>query len=98
MRAKTILTALFLISLAAAAIVLVKAMPEMAGPAAQEAARDEILVATAALPAGTLLRPQDVDWQRAKTETQPGHIVRPDVAAREAKPELDEEARSGAYG
>jgi len=73
-------------------------MPEMAGPAVREAARDEILVATAALPAGTLLRPQDVDWQRAKTETQPGHIVRPDVAAREAKPELDEEARSVAYG
>jgi pilus assembly protein CpaB len=98
MRAKTILTALFLISLAAAAVVLVKAMPEMAGTAAQEAARDEILVATAALPAGTLLRPQDVDWQRAKGDTQPGQIVRPEASAREVKPELDEEARSVAYG
>jgi pilus assembly protein CpaB len=98
MRAKTILTVLFLISLAVAALVLWKAMPEIAGPAAQEAARDEILVATAALPAGTLLRPQDVAWERARGETQRGEIGRPDAAAREVKPELDEEARSVAYG
>jgi pilus assembly protein CpaB len=98
MRAKTILTVLFLISLAVAAIVIFRALPEMTGTAAQEAARDEILVATAALPTGTLLRPQDVAWERAKGETQPGEIVRPEAAAREAKPELDEEARSVAYG
>jgi pilus assembly protein CpaB len=98
MRAKTILTVLFLISLAVAAIVIVRALPEMTGTAAQEAAKDEILVATAALPAGTLLRPQDVVWERAKGETQPGEVVRPEAAAREAKPELDEEARSVAYG
>src|SRR5438477_5272229 len=98
MRAKTILTALFLISLAVAVIVIFRALPDMTGTAAQEAARDEILVATATLPAGTLLRPQDLVWERAKGETQPGEIVRPEAAAREAKPELDEEARSVAYG
>jgi pilus assembly protein CpaB len=98
MRAKTILTVLFLISLAVAVIVIVRAMPQMAPAGAQEAARDEILVATAELPAGTLLRPQDVVWQRAKADTQPGQIVRPDAGARDAKPELDEEARSVAYG
>ena len=98
MRAKTILTALFLVSLAVAVTVLLKALPQLTGSAAQEAARDDILVATAALPAGTLLRPQDVAWERAKAETQPGQIVRPEAAAREAKPELDEDARSVAYG
>jgi pilus assembly protein CpaB len=98
MRAKTILTVLFLISLAVAVVVIFRALPGMTGTAAQEAARDEILVATAALPAGTLLRPQDVVWERAKGETQPGEIVRPEPAFREAKPELDEEARSVAYG
>ena len=98
MRAKTILTVLFLISLAVAAIVIFRALPGMTGTAAQEAARDEILVATAALPAGTLLRPQDVVWERAKGDTQPGEVVRPEPAAREAKPELDDEARSVAYG
>ena len=98
MRAKTILTVLFLISLAVAVVVIFRALPEMTGAGAQEAARDEILVATAALPAGTLLRPQDVVWERAKGETQPGEVVRPEAVAREAKPELDEEARSVAYG
>jgi pilus assembly protein CpaB len=98
MRAKTILTVLFLISLAVAVIVIFRALPEITGTAAQEAARDEILVATATLPTGTLLRPQDVVWERAKGETQPGEVVRPEAAAREAKPELDEEARSVAYG
>jgi pilus assembly protein CpaB len=98
MRAKTILTVLFLISLAAAVIVVIRAMPQLAPAGAAEAARDEILVATAPLAAGTLLRPQDVVWQRAKGDTEPGQIVRPDVASREAKPELEEEVRSAAYG
>jgi pilus assembly protein CpaB len=98
MRAKTILTVLFLISLAIAAIVIFRALPDLTGTPVQEAARDEILVTTAALPSGTLLRPQDVVWERAKSETQPGQIVRPEAAARDAKPELDEEARSVAYG
>jgi pilus assembly protein CpaB len=98
MRAKTILTVLFVMSLVVAAVVIVRAMPQMAPTGAQEAARDEILVATTALPAGTLLRPQDLSWQRAKGDTAPGWIVRPDAATREAKPELDEEARSAAYG
>ena len=98
MRAKTILAVLFLISLGVAVIVVVRAMPQVAPAAAQEAARDEILVATTPLAAGTLLRPQDIGWQRAKGDTEPGQIIRPDAAARETKPELDEEARSVAYG
>src|SRR5947209_1757055 len=98
MRAKTILTVLFLISLGVAAIVVVRALPQLFPAGAQEAARDEILVATGSLPAGTLLRPQDMVWQRATGDTEAGQVVRPDAAAREAKPELDDEARSVAYG
>ena len=98
MRAKTILTVLFLISLAVAVFVIIRALPQLAPSGAQEAARDEILVATTALPIGTLLRPQDVVWLKAKGETEPGQIVRPDVAVRDAKPELDEEARAVVYG
>jgi pilus assembly protein CpaB len=98
MRAKTILTVLFLISLGVAGIVLIRALPQLLPAGAQEAAKDEILVATAPLAAGTLLRPQDVAWQRAKGDTEPGQIVRPDIASREVKPELDEEVRSVAYG
>jgi pilus assembly protein CpaB len=98
MRAKTLLTILFLLSLAVAAIVLLRAMPQFAGTAVAEAAKDEILVATAPLSSGTLLRPQDLVWQKAKGDTQPGEIVRPDAAAREVKPELDEQARAAVYG
>lgn len=98
MRAKTILTVLFLISLAVAAFVIIRALPQLAPQGAQEAARDEILVASGPLPGGTLLRAQDVVWQKANSDTQPGWIVRPDAAAREARPELDEEARALVYG
>lgn len=98
MRAKTILSVLFLVSLAVAVFVLLRALPQMAGAGAQEAARDEILVAAGPVPAGTLLRAQDVVWQKAKSDTQPGWIVRPDAAARDARPELDEEARAVVYG
>ena len=56
MRAKTILTVLFLSALAVAVIVIFRALPEMTGTAAQEAARDEILVATAALPSSSMRR------------------------------------------
>jgi pilus assembly protein CpaB len=98
MRAKTILTVLFLISLAVAVIVLLKALPEMAGASAPEAAKDEILVATVPLAAGTLLRAQDVTWHPITRPVEPGEIVRPAEAARQARPQLDEEARADVYG
>jgi pilus assembly protein CpaB len=98
MRAKTILTALFLISLAIAAIVIFRALPDLTGTAAQEAAKDEILVATVPLAAGTLLRAQDVTWQVVARPTEPGEIVRPSEGARQTKPEIDEETRAVVYG
>ena len=62
MPAKTILTLLFLISLGAAVIVCLHALPQRLNPDTATA-KEEILVATAALPSGTLLRAKDVVWR-----------------------------------
>src|SRR5215831_20599009 len=100
MRAKTLLTALFLVSLVVAAWVVMRALPQIlaAAPSQEPVVRDEILVATVPLSAGTLLRAQDVTWQPIDRAPQPGEVVRPAPAARQAKPELDEQARAEVYG
>jgi pilus assembly protein CpaB len=97
MRAKTILTVLFLISLAVAVIVILRAMPTQ-GDANANTPQNEILVATVQLAAGTLLRAQDVMWQPVARPVAPGEIVRLAEGARQAKPELDEETRAVVYG
>src|SRR5690242_4580847 len=97
MRAKTILTLLFLISLAVAVVVILRAMPNQ-GDASANTPKEEILVATVPLAAGTLLRAQDVTWQSVPRPVEPGEILRPAESARQVKPELDEEARSQVYG
>jgi pilus assembly protein CpaB len=97
MRAKTILTVLFLISLAVAVIVILRAMPTQ-GDAIANTPKEEILVATVPLAAGTLLRAQDVTWQLVARPVEPGEIVRPSEGARQAKPEIDEETRAVVYG
>jgi pilus assembly protein CpaB len=96
MRAKTILTVLFLISLGVAAVVLLRALPQ--SDAAAEAGGEEALVATTPLAAGTLLRAHDVAWQAITGAPEKGAMVRPAAAAREARPEVDEEARAVVYG
>jgi pilus assembly protein CpaB len=50
------------------------------------------------LAAGTLLRAPDVSWQAIGRPAEPGEIVRPSAAVREAQPKADEEARSEVYG
>jgi pilus assembly protein CpaB len=97
MRAKTILTVLFLISLAVAVIVILRAMPTQ-GDANANTPKNEILVATVPLAAGTLLRAQDVTWQLVARPVEPGEIVRPSDGARQTKPEIDEETRAVVYG
>jgi pilus assembly protein CpaB len=87
MRAKT-LALLFLVPLGVAAMVV---LGEAAG-------REEILVATMPLAAGTLLRAPDVTWQAIDRPAEPGEIVRPSAADQEAPPKLDEEVRSEIYG
>jgi pilus assembly protein CpaB len=94
MRAKTILTVLFLISVGVAALVVLHSVSQKG--AATETPKDQILVATVPLAAGTFLRAQDVTWHAATPE--PDQIVRPNATALAAKPELDEETRASVYG
>jgi pilus assembly protein CpaB len=98
MRAKTILTVLFLVSIGVAAFVILHALPQKVDASPEAAQTSEILVATVPLAAGTLLRAHDVIWQPIAGPAEPGQIVRPSVWAREAKPEIDEEARAEVYG
>ena len=97
MHAKTILTALFLISLGVATMLFLRAMQQNTDAVAAPT-KDEILVASVALAPGTLLRTQDVSWQPVDRAAEPSEFVRPPEAARTAKPELDEEARAAVYG
>jgi pilus assembly protein CpaB len=96
MPAKTILTVLFLISLAVVVILGLRALPPREN--ADTAARDEILVATTALPPSTLLRAKDVMWQRISGAAEPGHILRPAIAVGKASPELYQQAPAEVYG
>lgn len=97
MRAKTILTVLFLISLAVAGVVILRALPTQIDANANTASQ-EILVATVPLTAGTFIRAQDVMWAPIVRPAEPGEIVRPSEAARHARPAIDEEARAFLYG
>jgi pilus assembly protein CpaB len=94
MRAKTILTFLFVISLVVAAVAVTHMMAQKGDATVP---KTQILAATMSLPAGTLLRAQDVTWQPA-SETTPDQIERPTAAALETKPELDDETRGSVYG
>ena len=96
MSAKTILTLLFLASLGAVVILGLQALPHRANPDA--ATRDEILVATAALPPGTLLRAKDVAWQPVSSPLQPGQIARSGGVAGKVNSEPDQQAPSEIYG
>jgi pilus assembly protein CpaB len=99
MRAKTILTVLFLISLAVAVIVILRALPTQSDAnAVVNTPKEEILAATVPLAGGTLLRAQDVTWQTVARQVEPGEIVRPSEATRQLKPEIDEETRAQVYG
>jgi pilus assembly protein CpaB len=96
MPAKTILTVLFVISLGVAAIVCLNALPQRLN-ADTVTARDEILIATTALPPGTLLRAKDVAWQPTGM-AEPGQISRPPGGANNGNSEFDQQARSEVYG
>src|SRR5437879_1487726 len=98
MRAKTILTVLFLTSLGVAAIIFLRALPQGGDAAASAPSGDEVLVATVPLATGTLMRAHDVAWQTITGPAQRGETVRPSIAAREASPEIDEQTRASVYG
>jgi pilus assembly protein CpaB len=94
--AKTILTVLFLISLSVVVMLALRALPQAAK--GDRMAKDKVLVASAALTAGTLLRAKDVVWQPNVGIAQPGQIVRPPSTGDNPNEELDEQARGEVYG
>jgi pilus assembly protein CpaB len=94
MPAKTILAGLFLISLGVVVFLGLRALPHQS----TSAAKQEILVATTALPSGTLLRAKDVIWQPISETAEPDQILRPPGAAGTANLELDQQTRAEVYG
>src|SRR4051794_15903385 len=95
MRAKTILTVLFLLAIGVAGLIFLKAM-SLQTEAKGEG--PEVLIAAAPLQPRTLLRAQDVTWQKLSGPSAPGTIFRPNEATRLEKPLLDEETRAAVYG
>jgi Flp pilus assembly protein CpaB len=81
MRAKTVLTILFALSLVVAAFVVLRAIPQKPEQAA--AVTSQILVALIRLDPGTLLRDQDVTWGTVNRRSAPGEFSKaaPDVAS-----------------
>src|SRR6266850_3948017 len=96
MPAKTILTLLFVISLGVIAVVSLHALPQRVN-ADTAGARNDILVAAAALPAGTLLRAKDVNWQPTNSP-EPGQILRSTDGPGNANAEIDQQVRAEVYG
>src|SRR5690349_5045303 len=72
MRAKTLLTILFLLSLGVAAWLFLHALPQNATADVQPLPKEEVLVAAVPLSAGTLLRADDVVWRPAAGVVEPG--------------------------
>ena len=96
MRAKTILVFLFLVSVAVAGVIFLQAM-SIETQAEAQAEGPEVLVAAVPLQPRTLLRAQDVRWQRAPATT-PGAILRPNATQRRENPALEEQTRAGVFG
>lgn len=97
MRAKTILSMLFLLSLGVAAIVAVRAIPQKP-EATPRLAQARILVAAVSLVPGTLLRNEDVAWAPIDRIPVPGEFVQPSGATLEAKSEPDQPSHAELYG
>jgi pilus assembly protein CpaB len=98
MRAKTILTILFLLSLGVAAFVVYSAMPQKVDSAAPVAPKTQILVAAIPLEPGTLLRDEDVTWAQVNRAAEQGEFVRPSAASIFAQSEADQQAIGAVYG
>lgn len=93
MRAKPLVIAVFAITTAGAVFAFLNAAHK--GDAAIPT--QQILAARMELPAGTLLRAQDITWATTNA-AQPDQIKRPPVAAVTAKPEIVEATAATVYG
>jgi pilus assembly protein CpaB len=96
MRAKPVVTTVFVVSLVGAAVAVMQMMPQKSDATAPPP-KEYVLAATAALPAGTFLRAQDVTWQPVNVMA-PDQITRPSDAALAVNPDLDEQTRAKIYG
>jgi pilus assembly protein CpaB len=95
MPAKTILTFLFLTSLSVAVFVSLHALPQR--PDSDTIApKDDVLVATAALPPGTLLRAKEVAWQPNLGKIHPDQIVRPAAGTNSTNADLAQQVYGAA--
>jgi len=92
MRAKSFVTVLFILTLLIGGFA---ALSMMRGNATVPVR--QILAANVALPAGTLLRGEDITW-RTSNVAEGDQIVRPSGPAVDAKPELVQEAEAAFYG
>jgi len=95
MSAKTVLALLFLISIVVVAVILLRGGPAQT---AGTPSGTMILVTANAVPAGTLLRAQDVKWQSWDTAVAPDSIVRPSAESRKSQPDADDVALTDIYG
>src|ERR1051325_5456997 len=102
MRLKHVFAILLVGSLAVVAVLFVRALPhkELAAAAAAPVpvVHDEVLTAARQLPAGLLLRPQDLVWREQMVPVEPGEFRRPSAEERAAKPESDDLAAASVYG
>jgi pilus assembly protein CpaB len=94
MRAKAILTLLFLISLGVVVVLYLESLPQRVNAGS---IKNQILVASMPLARGTLLRSEDVTWKQSLQAPEQGEIFRSSSAAREAK-DAYEEMRDAVYG
>lgn len=102
MRLKHVFAILFVGSLLVVAALFIRALPHKEVTAAPApiapVVQDEVLVAARQLPAGLLLRAQDLAWREQSVPAEPGEIRRPSADERAAKPESDELAAATVYG
>jgi pilus assembly protein CpaB len=94
MRAKTVLTVLFGISL----VVVALAGMQMTQKGSANTPKEYVLATTISLSVGTLLRAEDVSWQGVVNGTEPDEILRPNAAAVAEKPDIVEETQASVYG
>src|SRR6516165_3494069 len=95
MSAKTILVALFLISLGVVVLLGLRALPERSST---DVTADEVLVAAVALPQGTLLRAKDVIWRQVLSAAKSDHIVHSATEAGNLNTERGQQMRAEVYG
>lgn len=88
MRAKAILSVLFLISLGVFSILYLESLPKQVR---SSTASNEVLVATMPLASGTFLRAEDVAWRKNFRAPALGEIIRPPVATYDRDSRVDQQ-------